>query len=81
MEGATSGAAGATSPNLSGDIIVWTSATGAYGGLTLNGTVIAPHNDWDQDFYNRPVTVPQILSGRVRNPQANALREEVSSVW
>lgn len=77
----SSGAAGATSPNLSGDIIVWTSATGAYGGLTLNGTVIAPRREWNEDFYNRPVSVPEILSGRVRNPQANPLREEVSSVW
>jgi len=77
----SSGAAGATSPNLSGDIIVWTSATGAYGGLTLNGTVIAPRDEWNENFYNRRVSVPEILSGRVRNPQANALREEVSSVW
>ncbi len=75
------GAAGATSPNLSGDIIVWTSATGAYGGLTLNGTVIKPREEWNEDFYNRSVSVPEILEGKVRNPQANALRDEVASVW
>jgi lipid-binding SYLF domain-containing protein len=75
------GAAGATSPNLSGDIIVWTSATGAYGGLTLNGTVVAPREEWNNDFYNKDVTVPEILSGKARSPQANELREEVSSIW
>lgn len=75
------GAEGATAPNLSGDIIVWTSATGAYGGLTLNGSIIKPREEWNDDFYNRNVSPSEILSGRVRNPQANALREEVSSVW
>lgn len=33
------GAEGATTPR-GGDIVVWTSATGAYGGLTFNGSVI-----------------------------------------
>ena len=76
------GAEGATAPNLSGDIVVWTSATGAYGGLTLNGSIIKPRDEWNEDFYNRPgVRVPDILSGRVHNPEANALREEVSSVY
>jgi lipid-binding SYLF domain-containing protein len=75
------GAEGATAPNLSGDIIIWTSATGAYGGLTLNGSVMKSHDEWDSDFYNRPVGVGEILSGHARNPQANPLRAEVSSVW
>jgi lipid-binding SYLF domain-containing protein len=76
------GAEGATAPNLSGDIVVWTSATGAYGGLTLNGSIIKPRDEWNEGFYNRPgVRVPDILSGHVRNPQANAFREEVASVY
>jgi lipid-binding SYLF domain-containing protein len=76
------GAEGATAPNLSGDIVVWTSATGAYGGLTLNGTVIKSRDETDETFYNRPgVKVPEILSGRVHNPLANPLREEVASVY
>ncbi len=75
------GAEGATAPNLTGDIVVWTSATGAYGGLTLNGTVLKSSEDSDAKFYGRPVRVPDILSGRVRNPQANALRDEVASVY
>ncbi|MBV9330319.1 MAG: lipid-binding SYLF domain-containing protein [Alphaproteobacteria bacterium] len=75
------GAEGATAPNLTGDIIVWTSATGAYGGLTLNGSIIKPREEWNEDFYNRDVRPSEILAGRVRNPQANALRDEISSVW
>ena len=75
------GASGSTAPNLSGDIVAWTSATGAYGGLTLNGTTTQPRDEWNNDFYNRDVTVPEILSGKIRNPQANELREEVASIW
>ena len=38
------GAEGATTPR-GGDIVVWTSATGAYGGLTFNGSVIKADTD------------------------------------
>ena len=38
------GAEGATTPR-GGDIVVWTSATGAYGGLTFNGSVIKADED------------------------------------
>lgn len=75
------GAEGATAPNLSGDIVVWTSATGAYGGLTLNGSIIKSREEWDEDFYGHPVAVPQIVSGRARNPEANPLRDELASLW
>ncbi len=73
-------AEGATSGNLSGDIIVWTSAKGAYGGLTLNGSVIKPREGWNNDFYGRTVTVNQILANRVKNADANELRAALSSV-
>ncbi len=45
----SSGAEGATSGR-GGDIVVWTSGTGAYGGLTFNGSVIKPLRDWNTDF-------------------------------
>jgi lipid-binding SYLF domain-containing protein len=77
----SAGAEGATAPNLSGDIVIWTSATGAYGGLTLNGSIIKEREEWNEDFYGHPVAVPEILSGRARNPEANPLREEIGSIW
>ena len=40
----SAGAEGATTLQ-GGDMIVWTSATGAYGGLTLNGSVISPNKE------------------------------------
>jgi len=72
-------AEGATSGNLSGDIIVWTSAKGAYGGLTLNGSVIKPRDGWNEEYYGRPVTVREILAHKVRNPGSAGLLGELSS--
>ena len=50
----SSGAEGATTAH-GGDIIVWTSGTGAYGGLTFNGSVIKP----DKDANSEPAPEPQ----------------------
>jgi lipid-binding SYLF domain-containing protein len=74
------GAEAATPANLAGDIVVWTSATGLYGGLTLNGSVIKPLNDWNDDFYGKPVTLRDILSGKVRSRAAAGLQREVASI-
>jgi SH3 domain-containing YSC84-like protein 1 len=73
------GAEGATSGNLSGDIIAWTSATGAYGGLTFNGSIVDDKSDWDAQFYGRPASVSDIVNNRVHNPATAGLRSELSS--
>jgi len=70
-------ARGATGTNLTGDIIVWASTKGAYGGLTLEGSVLAPKPEWNAQFYGQPVTVRGILAGQVRNPAAAPLRHEL----
>ena len=75
----SAGAEGATSGNLSGDIVVWTSATGAYGGLTLNGSVVDAKNDWNDQFYGRPASVSDIVNNRVHNPETRTLRADLSS--
>jgi SH3 domain-containing YSC84-like protein 1 len=59
------GAEGATTPR-GGDIVVWTSATGAYGGLTFNGSVISP----DKDENAVPAT----------GPEAQTLRKNLASL-
>lgn len=59
------GAEGATTAR-GGDIVVWTSATGAYGGLTFNGSVISP----DKDENAVPAT----------GPEAQALRRNLASL-
>ena len=62
----SSGAEGATTTH-GGDIVVWTSATGAYGGLTFNGSVIKQ----DKDENATPAT----------GPEAQALRHNLAGIW
>ena len=61
----SSGAEGATTPN-GGDIIVWTSGSGAYAGLTFNGSVIKE----DKDMNAQPAT----------GPDAEALRHNLATI-
>jgi SH3 domain-containing YSC84-like protein 1 len=62
----SSGAEGATTTH-GGDIVVWSSGTGAYAGLTFNGTVIKQ----DKDENATPAT----------GPEAQALRRNLASIW
>ncbi len=62
----SSGAEGATTAR-GGDMVVWTSATGAYGGLTLNGTVIKGDDEMN--------AVPST------GPLATALRQNLARTW
>lgn len=72
-------AEGATSGNLSGDIITWSSASGAYGGLTINGSVLKPRSGWNEEFYGKPVTVMQILNNKVTNAEATPVRRDLAA--
>ena len=62
----SSGAEGATTAH-GGDIVVWTSGTGAYAGLTFNGSIIKQ----DKDMNEVPAT----------GPDAQALRRNLASIW
>lgn len=67
VEGATTSAVGA-------DVVVWASASGAYAGITLNGTVIEPRQQENAAYYGRQVTTADIVIRRdVRNPRASGL--------
>ena len=65
---------GATTTHGGADIIVWASSSGAYAGISLDGTVVAPQTDGDANYYGKPVTSSEIVIGRgVRNPAAHRL--------
>lgn len=67
VEAATTAAAGA-------DIVVWASSSGAYAGISLNGSVIKPQLDDDHAYYGPGVTQQSILfRGTVANPSASGL--------
>ncbi|MBS0281549.1 MAG: lipid-binding SYLF domain-containing protein [Proteobacteria bacterium] len=65
MVNLSSGAEGATTAH-GGDIVVWTSGTGAYAGISFNGSVISP----DKDMNSTPT----------EGPEAQKLRANLASV-
>jgi len=75
----SAGAGAATAPNLSGDILIWTSGKGLYGGLTLNGSVINSRDDWNTAFYGKPTPVADILSGAVKSAGPNPIRQQLAA--
>ena len=63
-----------------GDILVWTSGQGLYGGLTLDGSVVNPRDDWNRTFYGQPVQPADILSGRVKSSGPNPVRQQLAAL-
>jgi lipid-binding SYLF domain-containing protein len=76
----SSAAEGATTVR-GGDIVVWSSGTGAYGGLTFNGSVVKADDDANADFYGRRATVSGILSNRFTNRGTLRLQRNLATVW
>ena len=74
VEGAITGAGGP-------DIVVWSSSSGVYGGLALNGSVIRPDSGDNRAYYGRPLTTRDIVFGHAGvAPRATVLRRELATV-
>jgi SH3 domain-containing YSC84-like protein 1 len=43
------------------DLVSYSRSKGIYGGLNLDGTVVAVSKDWNDAFYGKPVSAPDIL--------------------
>ena len=43
------------------DLVSYSRAKGVYGGINLDGTVVAVSKDWNEGFYQKPVSAPDIL--------------------
>jgi SH3 domain-containing YSC84-like protein 1 len=66
--------AGATTTNAGPDIVVWASSSGAYAGISLDGTLVQPQSDADLSYYGRPLTSREIVIDRMgHNPGALGL--------
>jgi lipid-binding SYLF domain-containing protein len=72
------GVAGATAA-LSADIISFARAKGLYGGISVDGSVIAVREGWNEAYYGKPVEPADILVRRtVGNPHAGGLLAAVA---
>lgn len=70
--------AGAQS-NLTADFVSFSRATGVYGGINFDGTVITTADEWNRVYYGQGVHAPDILVRvNVRNKQASELLNLVS---
>jgi lipid-binding SYLF domain-containing protein len=73
-EAATTSAAGA-------DIVVWASASGAYAGVSVNGSVIKPRDSWNEAYYGHAESVADIVTKHaVSNAGADPLRLDLASI-
>jgi lipid-binding SYLF domain-containing protein len=63
----------------SADILAFSRAKGLYGGIALDGAVVATRGEWNDAYYGKRVTPTDILIRReVSNPQAVALIDDLS---
>jgi lipid-binding SYLF domain-containing protein len=75
-----SSAEAATTAAMHADIVVWASSSGAYAGVTLNGTVIKPRDSFNTAYYGHPVSVSDILRGHhVQDRHADGLRRTLAA--
>jgi SH3 domain-containing YSC84-like protein 1 len=71
------GAIGGASPP---DIVVWSSSTGLYGGLTIDGSIIRAEPNQDSEYYGRTLTSRDVLFGKVTSSRAAGLRREIDAI-
>jgi len=69
----------ASTANLSADVLSFSRSKGLYGGISLDGAVVATRGDWNEAYYSKKVTSTDILVRReVTNPQSDGLISEVT---
>jgi SH3 domain-containing YSC84-like protein 1 len=55
------GVGAGTTTQFGEDVYAFSKSKGLYGGVTLDGTVVAPKHDWNEAYYGRPVDPKQIV--------------------
>jgi lipid-binding SYLF domain-containing protein len=70
------GVQGDTTAGLGADIVAFTQARGLYGGISLQGSVLAPRTEWTQGYYGKQMAARQIvIEMQASNPGADPLRQ------
>ena len=73
------GIEGSTAMNLSSDLLSFARAKGLFGGISLEGAVIATRDEWNRDYYGKEVRPADILVKRaVTNPQSAGLKNALT---
>jgi lipid-binding SYLF domain-containing protein len=76
-----SGVEAAVSGNARPDIVAWSSSSGAYTGIALNGSIIKPQPEDDHAYYGRKLGTSDIVFGHHGTaPQATGLRRELATI-
>jgi len=71
----------ASTANLSADILTFSRSKGLYGGISLDGAVVATRGGLNEAYYGKEVTPTDIFVRReVTNPQAKGLISEVTKL-
>ncbi len=69
----------ASTANLSADILTFSRSKGLYGGISLDGAVVAVRGDWNDAYYGKKVSPADIFVRRdVANPQSAALISDIT---
>jgi len=69
----------ASTANLSADILTFSRSKGLYGGISLDGAVVAVRNERNEAYYGKPVSTTDIfVRHEVSNPQAMALLDDLA---
>jgi len=70
------GMEGATTTNVGADVVAFSYSAGLYAGGSIEGSVLARRNDYNEAFYGPGATPESILFGQVAaNPKADNLRQ------
>ncbi len=73
------GPTGAGAQVATADVLAFSRTKGLFGGLTVEGAVIEPKDDWNEAYYGQAVSVEDVLSAhRVSNPHADPLRQAIA---
>lgn len=72
------GVSGATTPNLSADLLSFVRAKGLFAGVSLEGAALISRDEWSRLYYGKAVTPTDIVIRReVKNPYSESLRDAI----
>ena len=80
--GPVGGGAKAETANVSADILTFSHAKGLYGGVSLEGAVVAKREGLNEAYYHKPEVTPTdiLIKGSPSNKQAAPLKTQVNAL-